>query len=91
MRTCAAFFDDVAAQVCAECFVMRLSCGLERAGLAWATDENTLRDAFSSFGTVTEGMNAHCVVMFECDAFLGFVVPGVRFNWWSSLGDGRCD
>lgn len=23
-------------------------------GLAWATDENTLRDAFSSFGTVTE-------------------------------------
>jgi hypothetical protein len=29
---------------------------LEHPGLAWGTDENTLRDAFSSFGTVTEGM-----------------------------------
>ncbi|GJM92105.1 hypothetical protein PR202_ga08535 [Eleusine coracana subsp. coracana] len=26
-----------------------------RAGLSWSTDERSLKDAFSSFGTVTEG------------------------------------
>lgn len=29
--------------------------GSDAAGLAWETDENTLRDAFSSFGEVSEG------------------------------------
>jgi len=28
----------------------------DRVGLAWGTDENTLKDAFGSFGTVTEGI-----------------------------------
>jgi hypothetical protein len=29
---------------------------LEFLGLAWGLDENTLRDAFGSFGNVTEGI-----------------------------------
>lgn len=42
---------------------------LIHAGLAWATDENTLRDAFGSFGTVTDGVFVFPIFSFECYSF----------------------
>jgi hypothetical protein len=33
-------------------------CSEKKPGLAWATDEQTLKEAFSSFGEVIEGTDA---------------------------------
>jgi hypothetical protein len=42
-------------------FALMLCCCLYRLflGLAWSTDDQSLKDAFSGFGEVTEGMFLH--------------------------------
>jgi hypothetical protein len=54
-----------------------------RAGLSWSTDERSLEDAFSSFGTVTEGTNhtrssSYCYL--ECSVWLLFITSRGRVS-----------